>query len=85
MKKIYKYPLKLQSVQSLSIPLVAVLSIQQQHGVWVLWAEVDTDKWSKTITVTTVGTGQVIPENVGQYISTIQEGSYVWHFYVKVG
>lgn len=85
MKKVYKYQLKLQAMQVLTIPVIALLSIQQQFGVWTLWAEVDTDRVPDRVKITVVGTGHEIPEDAGQYFSTIQDGSYVWHFYVKVG
>ncbi len=37
------------------------------------------------IFVVIVGTGHEIPEYAEQYISTVQDGSYVWHIYTKGG
>ena len=85
MKRIYKYSLKLQEIQSINAPVTKVLCVQMQHGELVLWAEVDTDKASKELLVVIVGTGHEIPENAGQYLSTVQDGSYVWHIYIKGG
>ena len=51
-----------------------------------LWAEVDDDPEQQQvlITIAMVGTGRKIPEGDWQYISTIQAGAFVWHFYWQV-
>jgi len=85
MKRIYKYNLKLQETQSIKAPITKVLCVQMQHNELVLWAEVDTDKVNKELLVVIVGTGHEIPKYAEQYISTVQDGSYVWHIYTKGG
>lgn len=85
MKRIYKYNLKLQETQSIKAPITKVLCVQMQHNELVLWAEVDTGKVEKELFVVIVGTGHEIPEHAEQYISTVQDGYYVWHVYIRGG
>ncbi len=33
------------------------------------------------LTITLVGTGDAVPNDAGDYLSTVQDGPMVWHFY----
>jgi len=85
MRTIYKYKLKFAGEQKLSVPMYSrPLSVQEQHGIFVLWCLVD-DKWPlKEITVYQFGTGHEIPEKMlGEYLSTVQDSDgFVWHYFI---
>lgn len=83
---IHKYPLELVDEQVLSLPDGAeVLTIQEQAGiicawVWVRHAEHSFCSVDKTLRI--VGTGHpVSPCSTTRYITTLQVGPMVWHFF----
>lgn len=89
---IYKYPLKVTGFQNIELPPDAVvLSIQMQNHVPILWAMVGQlalDAFDPVqAEVTMIGTGDT---DIGQhvdvddYVTTIQMGAFVFHFFVKV-
>lgn len=68
--------------------VLKLLDVQDQHGDFVLWYEVDTDAPSLArgaceIRVQCVGTGQEVPDHGYTYLGTTQDGLYVWHWYAK--
>jgi len=80
MQTIYKYPLEITDRQSVWMPARAkLLTVQMQHGVLCLWAEVDTMNPDEEIAIAVYGTGN--PCAGGQYIGTAQDGPLVWHVY----
>jgi len=84
MKKIFKYELMLtDEVFITSRKNAKLLSVQVQHGKLCAWFEVDTKSSSVSHRFTLVGTGHEVPENVGQYVTTVQlgGGSLVLHVY----
>lgn len=86
--KIYKYPLMIDDVQTVVMPHGAkVLTVQMQHEMPCLWAEVDPQIIAvETRTFGIIGTGCAdIPANA-QYIGTVQQfgGNLVWHVYELV-
>ena len=87
MKTIYKYPLPLDRIQSVSMPADALIrSVGKQGDDLMLWAEVDTNAPHKTRTIEIFGTGHSIPEDMGAsraYIGTVQAGFFVWHIYER--
>lgn len=85
MTKIYKYKLDLQDTQIINAPIVKPLCVQKQGDELVLWAEVDTAKDNEIFQVTIVGTGHSVPTDAGEYLSTVQDGYYVWHVYLRGG
>jgi hypothetical protein len=71
---------------SLNLPIGArILSIQEQSLVYVLWALVDENADASARTISMIGTGWEIrgPDTL-VYINTIQQGSFVWHFFERV-
>lgn len=85
MTKIYKYKLDLQDTQIINAPIVKPLCAQKQGDELVLWAEVDTTKDNEIYQVTIVGTGHSVPTGAGEYLSTVQDGYYIWHVYIRGG
>ena len=69
---IYKYPLRIDDKQAVSMPKGAqILSVQMQHGRPCLWALVNPVLAVEERTVLIRGTGHDAP-GVGRYISTFQ-------------
>ncbi len=91
MKTIYKYKLEVADRQIVDLPTDAViLSIQTQHNMPVLWAEVDTNSPTKPIIIEMFGTSHELREGMGtsrQYIATFQmnSGDLVFHAYEYTG
>lgn len=83
MRKIYKFPFSLQVRTLIGGSIIKPLCVQEQHGQLCLWAEVDTNPEALPgdVVLTIVGTGHPIPADAGEYLSTVQQGAYVWHFY----
>ena len=82
MKTIWKFPLKMTGHQEIEIPLPAtVLTVQPQGDSVYLWGEVDPKSERVRVSIVMLGTGHEIPGGGLRYISTIQLGSLVFHFY----
>jgi hypothetical protein len=76
-KHIFKYPANLET----RLPKGAkILTIQIQNGTIFLWAEVELDKETEPRPIQIVGTGMIVPDK-RVYISTVQDGPFVWHLY----
>lgn len=58
------------------------ISAQMQDGTLTMWAIVDPDAPKTQVNVKVVGTGW--PENLEgwQFLSTVQDGEFVWHVFV---
>lgn len=85
MVTIYKYPLKIQDKQELSLPSPArALSVGVQGGKLVLWAVVDPDGTVfQPCQIVIYGTGHPI-EDEGEYkfLGTVQmPNGLVWHVF----
>jgi hypothetical protein len=86
MKTIYKYPIKITDVQTVTLPINAeIISAQMQGDTLCLWAIVNTsntDTEGRVIEV--VGTGNPMSDGIRRvYIGTtqMQGGSMVWHVF----
>lgn len=83
-KVIYKYPIwgNVHSIgYEVEMPLTAkILTVEPQNGQLTIWAEVDPDDQPVRRDINGVGTGHPVPE--GEYLTTVQQGSYVWHLYL---
>ena len=85
MKTIHKFNLKIQYTQEIEMSTGAILlRVQKQvtTGLFALWALVDTDRPKEMRTVCIAGTGHQLPENWGVYLDTVQDGAFVWHFFI---
>jgi len=89
MKRIYKYPFEVGSLVTIDMPEGAeILSVQIQAGTPCLWAMVDPAVESQINQFTIIGTGHDIPDIMArnlEYVSTFQDGKYVWHFFKVSG
>lgn len=85
MKKIYKYPLGVESNIIIDGPIISPLTVQLQNGRPCLWAVVDDSLPSRSIEVHCVSTGIPFPSNMdnANYISTVQVGAGVFHYFFK--
>jgi len=85
MRKIYKYPLKVEDVQMVEMPAGAVvLTVQAQGETPCLWAEVDPKAALVCRSFVTYGTGHPMDDGpVRHYVGTYQlrGGALVFHVY----
>ena len=86
MKAIWKYPLKIESKQTLEMPGTGpkLLSVQMQAGVPCLWAVVEPNSEQKSVVVIDiVGTGHILEEDDTEryFLGTVQQGGLVWHVF----
>jgi len=82
MTTIYKYPLEVTDVQSLELPKgYEILSVGEQGGGLVMWAEVDPEQPLYQARIRIVGTGQPISPVDRQFIGTVQIGMMAWHVF----
>lgn len=83
--RIFKYPLEVTDRQTVHLPYNSkILTVQLQHEKLQLWALVDElENLSVPITIAIYGTGNPMPNNPGDYISTFQMhgGSLVFHVF----
>ncbi len=85
MFSIWKYVLKVTDYQTIMMAQNAhILSVQEQYGNIVLWAESDTKAQPENRSFHVVATGQEHKEHPGKYIGTVQVGSLVWHIYEAI-
>ena len=88
MKAVWKYPLTGWGTgagfrHDLEMPFGStVLTVQNQHGVSTLWAEVETEAPTVKRTFEWAGTGHAVPQG-GVYVGTVQVqgGAFVFHLY----
>ena len=85
MKKIYKYELNIAGDMTvINAPIDQLLKIDWQSGTGaVLWAIID-DEWEPTTwRIISLGTGWTVPEDVNDYIGTVQDDfGLVWHYFL---
>lgn len=82
METIYKYELELTDTQALSLPADAeILTIQQQGPSIFAWVKLDNQKPERDRTIVVCGTGSPLKQPYMRYITTIQVGIMVWHFF----
>jgi len=83
---IWKYPLKIQSEQSIEAPIEFVpLSIQMQDGTPTLWALVDEVGPRGIFPILMVGpgwTGERGLINGDLHLGTVQDGKFEWHYFL---
>jgi hypothetical protein len=90
-KKIYKYPLPMENVSTITMPKGAeVLTVQVQHGSPYVWAIVDDKASPERRNFEMFGTGFEMPEThfieSRKYIGTIQlqRGDLVYHVFLLI-
>lgn len=60
-----------------------ILDMQFQGEQLCVWAIADIEKPEKTEQLIRMGTGWNMPSYAGDYISTIQNGRFVWHYFLN--
>ena len=89
MKTIFKYPLVLKEVQTISIPEGAeFLSVREQNDLPVAYFLVDPEQEKFSLEFKVLGTGQPIEDNYlkgFRYLETVSiyEGKLIWHIFSK--
>lgn len=83
MKKIFKYPLKVEGEQKITMPEKAkILSFQFQDDTPCIWAMVDPTAKVEARTFYILGTGHEVPPLFFfNYIGTAQHNGFVWHLF----
>lgn len=72
-RKIWKFELGLSATRQIEVPYGSkVLCVQLQRGVPTMWVDVATAGAPGGYVITTVGTGESIPDNAGIYAGTYQ-------------
>lgn len=80
--KIFKYSVTERDGERVKMPQDArILSIQYQGDQLCIWAVVSPDSRIVNRILQRIGTGWDIPENLGNYIGTVQDGPFVWHYF----
>lgn len=84
MNNIFKYELKIEGQQVITMPENAeILTVQQQNGKLILWAIVMTSAKPEKYLIEIYGTGHPFPSTgeKRKYISTVQMDGLVWHIF----
>ncbi len=86
MKTIWKFELKVQDVQEISMPHEAeMLTVQIQGGIPYLWCLVAPDMHKRVYIIKTIGTGHAVSDEFdSKYIGTYQlaSGNFVGHVFI---
>ena len=84
--KIWKLKLEHERTQIVKMPLKSeIMDIQMQNGTPTMWAMVDPETDEIEVKINMYGTGDETHENVlkDEYLSTVQDREYVWHFFMN--
>lgn len=83
--KILKYKLELKPEQAIRMPESSeIMDVQIQADNIVMWAMVDETSKPTDAKIRMFGTGYIIPSDFeGDYIGTVQVGSFVAHYFVN--
>jgi hypothetical protein len=79
MGTIWKFPIPGWENEVKAPGLGRLLHVAMQHGTPTLWAEVNEDAPIRRCTVNMCGTGHDRPS--GDYIGTVFDQQFVWHYY----
>jgi len=93
MKTVWKFSLRVASLQKISMPknstiLTIQMQVVQMRGQHLcLWALIDSDKEVEDRFIAIVGTGAQVPENIIRYIGTFQipQQNFVGHVFEVKG
>lgn len=85
-QQIWKFPLKITGEQVITVPIgFSPLSCQFQNNELYVWGIVMVSEIRIPITIHIYGTGHIIPQlypsKSRSYISTVQDGAFVWHIF----
>jgi hypothetical protein len=83
--KILKIELKVTASQFLKMPEKSeIMDIQMQNGKPVMWFLTEPDSKEIEVRINIYGTGWEIQDNgtKDEYLATVQDGDFVWHFFM---
>ena len=60
-----------------------LLDVQIQNGCTCIWAVADVLAKEVATQLVVVGTGWEVSERTGEYIGTVQQGDFVWHYFTE--
>jgi len=81
-RTIFKFQLGINDAQTIKMQRGAIIrSVQDQGGILWLWAELDRTAPMEDRIIEIFGTGHLIPDGDRTYLSTVQQGGFVWHVY----
>ncbi len=86
MPKIFKFPLRIEDEQTITMPApIKVLSVQKQGSDLQLWVLVSEEAPCERLLVRVVGTGHSFDDwHQWQYLNTVQDDlNFVWHVFYK--
>ena len=84
--KIWKFELTKERTQLVKMPEKSeIMDIQMQNGKPVMWALVNPESKNIEVKINMYGTGWETRENTSkdEYLSTVQDGKFVWHFFMN--
>jgi hypothetical protein len=84
--KIWKFELQKERTQLLKMPKKSeIMDIQMQNGKPVMWALVDPETDEIEVKINMYGTGWDTHQSSikDEYLSTVQDGELVWHFFMN--
>jgi len=77
---IYKYPLVDQAGNESLIPEGKVLRVAKQDGAFMVWVLQEADECRKQ-KLRVVGTGRIIDPKLGEHVTSVEDGPYIWHIF----
>jgi hypothetical protein len=85
MKTIYKYPIEIKDQQKIQVHLDCkfLYAGLDNNNTPCVWAEVDTESQKFWRVINIFGTGNPMPNPVGQYLNSFNQNPFVWHVYIK--
>lgn len=79
---IWKFALPLKGLVCVEMPKGAdLLSVDDQRGQICLWALCNTKADTVKRWFRIIGTGHQIDSEVGKFVATVQQDSFVWHVF----
>lgn len=85
MRTIFKYPIRIDDEQTVTMPKGArIISAQVQAGIVCLWAIVKPGAaLNEHRRICIIGTGHELPDDGFEYIGTVQTPPLVWHIFER--
>lgn len=86
MREVWKFRLSLDDHHKVAMPECSQpIMFDMQDGEPTLWAIVDTSLSTVTQRFRLAGTGHPLGDEVGEYIGSCFDGSFVWHLFEESG
>lgn len=82
-KKIWRFTIQAVERQTIKMPALAhILDCQRQSfGALSLWAIIDPAQAQEDREIAIIGAGHPMPDDLNDYIATVQDGELVWHVF----